>query len=111
MARLVATIIVLTLPAIACGAHAAEPSSSPWRAGPKAQPIRSFDIPDQTSNNRAGKGWESRIFAGRQLMPNGVIGVGMFGQKAEKGPHSAATARDYSMPKQRKAAVGFSLKF
>ena len=44
-------------------------------------------------------------------MPNGVLGVGMFGQKAEKGPLSAATARDYSLRKQRKAAVGFSLKF
>ena len=110
MARLIATIFVLTLSPIAAGAHAAEPSSNPWRTDVKVQSSRNFDIPDESSKG-AGRSWESRIFAGRELMPNGVLGVGMFGQKAEKGPLSAATARDYSLRKQRKAAVGFSLKF
>ena len=111
MARLIATLLVLTLVPLAAGAQAAEPSGTLLRADEKPRPARSFDIVDQTSDGNAAKAWGSRIFAGRQLMPNGVIGVGMFGPKAEKGPHSAATARDLSVRKQRKAAVGFSLKF
>lgn len=111
MARLLATLFVVTSSSFVPGALAAEPSSSPWRADTKVQANRNFDLPDERSATRAAKGWESRLFAGRQVMPNGTFGIGMFGPKAEKGPHSAATARDLSMPKQRKAAVGFSLKF
>lgn len=111
MARLVATIFVLTFSSIASGAIAAEPPSGPWHPDTKFQSSHSFQVPEVAAGGIAGKGWESRIFAGRQLMPNGVIGIGMFGQKMEKGPHSPSTARDLSMPKQRKAAVGFSLKF
>lgn len=110
MARLVATIL-LPLMSVSAGAHAADPSGIPWRADVKTHHSRNFHITDQASDSKAGKAWGSRIIAGQQLMPNGMLGIGMFGQKAEKGPHSAATARDYAMPKQRKAAVGFSLKF
>ena len=111
MARLVATIFVLTLSPIAVGAHAAEPVSSPTQTDQRAQSSRSFKLPEPTPRFSGEDHSSSRIFAGRELMPNGVIGVGMFGPKAEKGPHSAATARDLSVRKQRKAAVGFSLKF
>lgn len=110
MARLVATIL-LPLISISTGAQAADPSGSPWHANEKIHHSRNFHISDQASDSKAGKAWGSRIIAGQQLMPNGMLGIGMFGHKAEKGPHSAATARDYALPKQRKAAVGFSLKF
>jgi len=108
MARLVAQILLLTSPMIAAGAQAAGPPNA-WHVDPEIPPSRSFDIPDQVVSFNVGKG--SRIFAGRELIPNGVLGVGMFGPKADKSPHSAATARDLSMRKARKAAVGFSLKF
>lgn len=111
MARLAATILVLTLAPMAAGAQAAEPLNTSSHLDQKGQPSRSFKLPQFGSrfshDDRSG----SRIFAGRELMPNGVIGVGMFGQKAEKGPLSPVTARDLSIRKQRKAALGFSLKF
>jgi hypothetical protein len=44
-------------------------------------------------------------------MPNGVIGFGLFGQRSAGPGGSPVTARDWALPKQRKAAVGFSLKF
>lgn len=109
MARLVATILLLTLP-IAPGAHAAEPPSIPSPAEQK-HPSRSFLLPEAGPGVAGRDKSGSRIFAGKELMPNGVIGIGIFGPKAEKGPHSAATARDLSIRKQRKAAVGFSLRF
>ena len=111
MARLAATILVLTLAPMAVGAHAAEPLNTPLHIAQKAQPSRSFKLPEFGSRFSRGDHSGSRIFAGRELMPNGVIGVGMFGQKTDKGPLSPATARDLSIRKQRKAAVGFSLKF
>jgi hypothetical protein len=96
---------------MATGALAAEPLTVPSDADQKKQPSRSFLLPDagRTADVRDRSG--SRIFAGKQLMPNGVIGIGIFGPKAEKGPLSAATARDLSVRKRRKAAVGFSLRF
>ena len=111
MARLVPIFLLLSLTSIAAEADAAEPSDGAWHVDQRIERSRSFDIPDQLTNVRSGSGLGSRILAGRELMPNGVIGLGMFGQKSEKGPLSAATARDLSLPKHRKAAVGFSLKF
>ena len=110
MARLVATFLVLTFTSIAAGAPAAEPSN-PWHVDQKSEPSRTFDVADQVSAGRGAAGWGSRIFAGKQLMPNGVIGIGMFGPKAEKGPHDPTIGRDLSLRKQRKASVGFSLRF
>ena len=111
MARLVATTLLLTFPSLAAGTQAAEPSRGPWHTDEKIRTSRNFQIDEHESQVDSGKGGGSRIFAGRHLMPNGVVGIGMFGQKADKGPHSAATDRDLSLPKQRKAAVGFSLRF
>ena len=111
MARLAAMILVLTLAPMGAGAHAAESPKAPLHVDQKVQHSRSFKLPEFGSRFSRGDHSGSRIFAGRELIPNGVIGVGMFGQKAEKGPLSAATARDLSIRKQRKASVGFSLKF
>jgi len=46
-----------------------------------------------------------------QIAPNAQFGFGMFGLKAEKALLPAVTGRELGMRKQRRAAVGFSLKF
>ena len=46
-----------------------------------------------------------------ELAPNLHFGFGMFGLKSEKSPMRPATVREIDAPKQRRAAVGFSLKF
>jgi hypothetical protein len=57
------------------------------------------------------EGPDSRVVAGTELLPNGMFGVGMFGEKMGESAHSAATVRDFYTPRARKPAVGFSLKF
>ena len=54
---------------------------------------------------------DSRVVAGTEVLPNGMFGVGMFGEKTAETAHSRATVRDFSLPQDRKPAVGFSLKF
>ena len=46
-----------------------------------------------------------------EIAPNLHFGVGVFGLKSDKSPLRPVTAREIDVPKQRRAAVGFSLKF
>lgn len=112
MARLVSQFLVLTLiPGAAAAQVGGSAASAPWHADEKIQSSRSFDIPDQPADPLSDTRFGSRIIAGTRLMANGMVGFGLFGQKAEKGPLSPVTARDLALPKSRKAAVGFSLRF
>jgi hypothetical protein len=45
------------------------------------------------------------------VAPNAHLGFGMFGLKSEKALLQPATGREIDMRKQRRAAVGISLKF
>lgn len=76
-----------------------------------ARPEPRFHVPNDIANPSDQRFAGSRIIAGEEVMPNAVIGFGFFGEKAERGAHSRATARDLALPKTRKAAVGFSLRF
>lgn len=112
MARLVSQILILTLiPGAAAAQAGGTATSDPWHSNEKIHSPRSFDIPDQPVDPRSDTRFGSRIIAGTQLTANGMVGFGLFGQKSEKGPLSAVTARDLALPKSRKAAVGFSLRF
>lgn len=46
-----------------------------------------------------------------EISPNTRFGLGMFGLKSEKAPLRPATVREIETPKQRRTAVGFSVKF
>ena len=71
---------------------------------------QNYDVPDDQQTS-VGGGFGSRVLAGTELAPDTLVGFGIFGLKAEKSPHAAATARDLSVTRSRKAAVGLSLKF
>jgi hypothetical protein len=90
-------LIAISLPA---AAWSNPPSSS-------SEPLRTFHLPQPAADRFAR---EDRI--GRtQIAPNTHFGFGMFGLKSEKSPLRPVTGREIDAPKQRRAAVGFSLRF
>lgn len=111
MARLVLIGMALTLSTAAATAQPPGERQNPWQTDELRPAGRDFTMPGEHRDGAARPGSGSRIFAGEELMPNGVIGFGMFGEKAERSPHSRSIARELTLPKQRKAAVGFLLKF
>jgi len=110
MARLVLCAMAVSLVSVSAAAQAADQKASPWHDFRDPTPAPSFDIPNDPDAGPA-RSAGSRIFAGTEVIPNTVIGIGMFGPKAEKSAHAPAVARDLAVPKARKAAVGFSFKF
>ncbi len=46
-----------------------------------------------------------------EIAPNTRFGLGIFGLKLEKSPLRPATVREIETPKQRRAALGFSVRF
>lgn len=110
MARLVAVALAVSFSLISGAAVAADRSPSPWRGAQENRPISKFAITSET-DLAGSRSSESPIIAGKELFPNTTIGFGMFGQKAEKSPHTSSTARELAIPKSRRAAVGLSLKF
>ena len=111
MARLIPTGLILAFSTLSGAALAADPLESPWSVREKSVHTRSFDIASDRSSARPDRDAGTRIIAGREVMPNGTIGFGLFGQKSPSHSLGPVTARDMALPKQRKAAVGFSLKF
>ena len=112
MARFVTIAFAFVLFAAPVQAQVANSSAqSPWNVSEDAMPSPSFDIVDDSTDlsNSGTKG--SVIVAGTELIPNTMVGVGMFGERAERPDHARSTNRDYSMPKTRKAAVGFAFRF
>lgn len=109
MARLSSLSIAILLSSVPATSLAAQ-AANPWHASDEPAPANSFDLPDERSA-RIGSSSGSRIIAGTDVMPNATVGFGMFGHKSEKSQLAPATARDLSLPRTRRAAVGFSLKF
>jgi hypothetical protein len=110
MARLVpiaSMIAILSAPAWSQSAPVA-PISAP--AAHQQGRAQNYDIPDEQATS-VGGGFGSRVLAGTELAPDTLVGFGIFGLKAEKSPHAAATARDLSLTRSRKAAVGLSMRF
>ncbi len=92
-------LIAMSLPAPALGNPPA-PVPSP--------PARSFYLPQPSSE--FSDATEER-FGRAKIAPNAHIGIGMFGLKPEKSALRPVTVREIDAPKQRRAAVGFSLRF
>jgi hypothetical protein len=86
-------------------------ATSPWSVSEERKPARSFDVADISGDPNAADEKGSLIVAGRELAPNTTFGVGLFGEKAERPIHRPSTNRDHAMPRSRKAAVGFALRF
>lgn len=110
MSRLVLVAIVMAISSTSGVAQAADAPKNPWHDSREPRPAPSFDIPDEvemTATTANG----SRIIAGTELIPNTMVGVGMFGEKAEKSPLAPSVGRELAIPKSRKAAVGLSFKF
>ena len=112
MARFVAVAFASTLFATSVQAQVvANGAQSPWHVSQGERAAPNFDIADDSADPGNSDGNGSVIVAGTDLTPNTVVGFGMFGERAERPDHARSTNRDYLMPKSRKAAVGFALRF
>ncbi|HET9397498.1 MAG TPA: hypothetical protein VFO45_01630 [Sphingomicrobium sp.] len=91
-----AALLALSLPAVA------------WSNPPDGDRARSFHLPSTSFDHRfAADG----AFGQSEIAPNTTFGFGMFGLKMEKSPLRPATGSEIDARKQRRAAVGFSLRF
>ena len=54
---------------------------------------------------------DDRISISTEIGPNLTAGLGMYGQKRDKGYHRPVTGRELAQPKSRRAGMGISLKF
>jgi hypothetical protein len=111
MARILTIALASVLSAAPLQAQVANTSAqNPWDVSEDEKSLPDFDIvDDSTGPGPATKG--SVIIAGTELVPNAMVGFGMFGERAERADHARTTNRDYTMPKTRKAAVGVALRF
>ena len=109
MTRFVSVALIAAMGSSPAWAQSAGLSASNGNAGsnPSSSTYHVVDSANLPPVNRN----ESRIIAGTELAPNAIVGFGMFGFKSERSLHSPVTARDLATTRQRKAAVGFSLKF
>ena len=111
MARLVPAGLIAAFSIFPSMAFAADPSESPWRVRDKPPAVRSFEISNEQAPTRWERSGKRRIIAGRRIAPGGTIGFGIFGQKPMSTTLAPVTGRDLALPKQRRAGVGFSLRF
>ena len=81
-----------------------------WSKPPATDPAqgRNFDLPRPSAHHRfAPEGPIGRT----EVAPNAHVGFGLFGMKSERTYLQPVTGREIDAPKQRRAAVGFSLRF
>jgi hypothetical protein len=113
MARLVLLLLsvpLLTTPGWAQSQASGQPSN-PWQVAPEPKPAPSFGLSSSLTDPRSQFDHGTQLIAGTELMPNGQVGVGTFGERADRPVDMRATARDFTIPRQPKTAVGFSLRF
>lgn len=111
MVRFVPVALIVAMAASPAWSQPGGPAANKGNASAVPGHSPKFDIVDDKSTLPTVHRNESRIFAGTELAPNAVVGIGMFGFKSEKSLHSPVTARDLDTTRRRKAAVGFSLRF
>ena len=112
MARFVAVAFTSMLFATSANAQvAANGAQNPWHVSQEEMASPNFDIFDESADSGSSGAQGSVIVAGTEVIPNTMVGIGMFGERAKRPDHTRSTNRDYSMPKNRKAAVGFALRF
>ena len=82
--------------------------SNPLATAESSERPQSFHLPPTSDHHRFAPGGS----VGRaEIAPNTHFGLGMFGLKTEKSYLRPATGREIDTRKQRRAGVGFSLKF
>ena len=111
MARARSPTLFLVMAALAAGAQAGEPLKAPWSGIEKPPETSNFSMPHAAPAPTAEMNGGSRIFAGTALLPNTMFGLGLFGERVSGEPLAPVTGREIDLPKRRKAAVGFSLRF
>ena len=111
MGRLVLVALAVSIPSAAGWAQTPSPAPSPWQTNVEPQTVRALDLSLAQANPLSPDNPDSRVVAGTEVLPHGMLGFGMFGDKAEGTVHTRATVRDFTLPRARKPAVGFSLKF
>jgi hypothetical protein len=88
-------LLLLSLPAAA------------W-AAPPSLVDNSFELPRSADHSRFGR---SEPIGRTTIAPNAQFGFGMFGLRSEKTQLQPVIVREIIGPKQRRAAVGFTVKF
>ena len=114
MARLARVAwIALLLPAIGWSQPARNAATGLHEASRPTEPklqSRHYGLPrgvDRFGSDDADRS----LFAGVKVAPNGSIGLGMFGLKAQPSYGAPVTNREIDHRRSRRAGVGFSLKF
>ena len=92
-------LILLSLPATAW--------SAPPNSAQGGNQSIAFHLPPSGDDHRFRPNQPGRA----EIAPNAHFGFGMFGLKSEKTHLKPVTGREIDSRKQRRAAVGFSLKF
>ena len=110
MGRLVLVALAISIPAGTAWSQPA-PAPDPWHVNvePQAAPEPDLSLAEPSQYYSGARG--SRIIAGTEVLPNGMFGFGMFGETKEDSARPPVTVGEFSLPKQRKPAVGFSFKF
>ena len=111
MVRLLPVAVALASTSVAGWAQTPNSPASPWRADAEPRAMRSFDLSSTQTNQHSSNDPAGRVVFGTELLANGTAGFGMFGEESTQPAQSRATVRDYTLPRSRKPAVGFSLKF
>lgn len=110
MVRLSAAASALLLLASPAWSQQANLTLLPPPASTEQAPAFDFSLPDDPDGKAPGNRG-SNIVAGTEVSPNGMVGFGIFGEKSGELAQPPVTNRDYTLGRQRKPAVGFSLKF
>lgn len=93
-------LLLMSLPAAAW--------SKPPKPTDKADRERGFHMPQLADLQRfEADGPQLKA----EISPNSSFGIGIFGLKPDKTHLRPVTVREITVPRQRRAAVGFSLKF
>lgn len=80
-----------------------------WGSPPSSEisgPASSFQLP-----RPAGNFAPVSEFGRARIAPNMRVGFGVFGLRPERNPLRPVTVQEINTPKQRRAAVGFSMQF
>lgn len=90
-------LLILCLPAAA------------WGKPPAAAPAqeRSSYLPQLSAHHH----FAPRPIGRAEVAPNAHVGFGIFGMKSDRTYLQPVTGREIDAPKQRRAAVGFSMRF
>jgi hypothetical protein len=115
MVRLASVALLVAVIETSAWSQSIGPASKPLsteasRMPENGRPTSSFSLPHSLENS-IGIGPNSRIFAGTEVSPNSVLGLGVFGPKRDRAALTPVTVYEINTRQSRKPGLGFSLKF